>query len=96
MLLHRARTAILPAAALAAWGLTAWTATLHRAIIPASLAVVFTVWTLLDYYTRKFWRDTRKAQFNTALTALAEGVAAEMHERIDGDGQHAPGPRTGA
>ena len=98
-MLNRARHAILPAAALAAFGVTAWVDSLsgidtdRDGLLPAMLTIVLSVAALLDYQFRKFWRDTRKAKFENAVASIAEGVRAEMHGRIAGDEKGAPGPR---
>ena len=98
MLLKQARIAILPAAALAAAGLTGWVDSLRGIdvgrddLCPAVLTIILSFWALLAHFYRKFWRDTRKVQFERTVAAVAEGVRAEMQGRIagDGDGQHAP------
>ena len=99
--LKQARHAILPAAAVAAAGVTVWVDTLRHTdvtrddLCPATLTVILSVWALLAYYARRFWRETRRAKFENALASIAEGVRAEMVGRIDGDGQRAPRPRRG-
>lgn len=92
MPLKRIRHAVLPLAALAAWGVTAWAAAggVDRDdVIPTGAAVVLTVWALLDYYYVKSFRETRAArvQVEQALPTLAEGVAAAIREKDPGDGQ---------
>ena len=97
--LKQARHAVLPAAALAAWGVTVWAAADgldSEDVIPTGVAVVLSVWSLMVYQYRRFWRDTSKVSFERTVTAVAEGVRAEMQGCIEGDGRRAPGPRTGA
>jgi hypothetical protein len=97
--LKQARHAVLPALALIAWGAAAWGETRHGVdfdrddLIPASLAVVLSVWALLDYYYAKFWRESRKVKFEHALESVAAGVSAYMRQQQDGDGHVAGRPQ---
>ena len=102
-MLNRARHAILPAAALAAWAVTVRIDTLRGIdtgrddLIPFGLTIVLSVWALLDYYFRRLTRDRKQALADRDLDVLAEGVAA-AYQRISAagrDGRHTPGPRAG-
>ena len=89
-MLNRACRAILPAAALAAAGVTAWIDTLSGIdtgqddLFPAMLTVIFSVWALLDYYFRRLTRDRQQALAGHDVGVLAEGVAAYMRQEPDG------------
>lgn len=98
-LLKRTRPAILPAAALAAAGVTIWLDTLDSIdvnrddLLPAVLTIVLSLWALIDYYYRKLTRDRQQAHAGHDVGVLAEGVAAYMRQAPAWDGKHVPGPR---
>lgn len=102
MHLKQARHAVLPAAALAAAGVTVWVDTLHGIdtdrddLCPAVATIVLSVWALLDFYYRKLSRDRQQVHAGHDVGVLAEGVAAYMRQVPDGSGQHAPEPRAGS
>ena len=92
--LKQVRIAILPALALAAWGVTIWVETLRGINVdrddrcPSLLAIVFSVWALIDHYYRKLNRDRQQAHAGHDVDLLAKGVAAFAHqEEADGRGQ---------
>jgi hypothetical protein len=101
--LKQARHAVPPAAAALAWAGAIVMAASDRAGLDAddrltlALAIVASVWVIVDVYYRRLTRDRQQAHAGHDVGVLAEGVAAYMRQDGGGgDGQRAPGTRTDA